>query len=296
MKLTIVTAVRNAMAQGRRDQLVRCIESVAKLQTEHEHLVYDGASTDGTVQLLRELEARTPCLKVVSEPDTGIYDALNKGVRDAKGEWFYILGCDDFVSRSDVLDRILATEEDGTAVVVAEVERPGGYGFFHSMKEFEEIFDHVPCCHQGIVMKTETVRGFGGFNGKEYRICADWELIHKAHAAALKHRYVFEPFAFYATGGASEDPDGPARAEMRRVIERQLGLSGKAAARYWRRRRPSLSKTIWLLRHGDEAYRLAGRKFLRRLVKDVFRTVLFPLVWATRPVRLQMRQRRTNGK
>ena len=107
MKLTCVTATFNCIKAGNRERLVRCIESVAKLKTEHEHLIYDGESTDGTAELLRELEAKTPGLKVVSEPDTGIYNALNKGVRDAKGDWFYVLGADDYILHPDVLDSII---------------------------------------------------------------------------------------------------------------------------------------------------------------------------------------------
>ena len=99
MKLTCVTATFNCIKAGNRERLIRCIESVAKLKTEHEHLIYDGASADGTAELLHELEVKTLGLKVISEPDTGIYNAINKGVRDAKGEWFYVLGADDYVSR-----------------------------------------------------------------------------------------------------------------------------------------------------------------------------------------------------
>lgn len=278
MKLTCVTATFNCIKSGNRERLIRCIESVAKLQTEHEHLIYDGASADGTADLLRELEKRIPCLKVVSEPDTGIYNALNKGVRDAKGEWFYVLGADDYISHPEVMDRLLLEEDEDTDVIVAEVERDAGFGFFHDMKDFETIFYHVPCSHQGIVTKTKVVRGFGGFNEKEYKICADWEMMHKGHALGLKHHYVFESFAFYTSGGVSERPDGPVFAEMRRVIERQLGLSAKEAKRYWTKGFPSWQIIRRLLKHRDTTYNLAGKMFARRAVRYYLRTVFYPAV------------------
>ena len=290
MKLTVVTAVRNAVAAGNRDALIRCVESVAKLKTMHEHLIYDGASTDGTIDLLRELEANTPGMRVVSEPDTGIYNALNKGVRDARGDWFYVLGCDDYISHPTVLDRILANEETNTQVIVAEVERDAGYGFFHSMREFENIFHHVPCSHQGIVMRTDVIRQFGGFNEREYKICADWELMHKCHDAGLKHHYVFEPFAFYASGGASENPQGPVLKEMRQVIVRRLGIQGNQVEAFWGKGRPPISVILRLLVHRDKAYRLAGRKFVRRLAKNCLRIAFYPFVVATRPIRMKMRK------
>lgn len=278
MKLTCVTATFNCIKSGNRDCLVRCIESVSRLKTEHEHLIYDGASTDGTAELLRELEAKTPGLKVVSEPDTGIYNALNKGVRDAQGEWFYVIGADDYVSHPDVMDRLLSEEDENTDVIVAEVERDSGFGFFHSMKDFETIFCHVPCSHQGIITKTKVVREFGGFNEKDYKICADWEMMHKGHAVGLKHHYVFEPFAFYASGGASERLDGPVIVEMRRVIERQLGLYGEAANRYWAKGYPPWNIIIELINHKDEAYKLAGKMYLGRMIKAYLRIVLYPVV------------------
>ena len=52
MKLTCVTATFNCIKAGNRERLIRCVEPVAKLKTEHEHLIYDGASKDGTAELL----------------------------------------------------------------------------------------------------------------------------------------------------------------------------------------------------------------------------------------------------
>ena len=107
MNLTCVTAVYNAIASGNRERLIRCVESVSKLKIEHEHLIYDGASTDGTVELLRGLKQRNDRLSVVSELDKGIYNALNKGVRAANGTWVLILGCDDYLDKPEVLDQLL---------------------------------------------------------------------------------------------------------------------------------------------------------------------------------------------
>lgn len=293
MKLTCVTATFNCIKTGNEKNLVRCIESVEKLKTEHEHLIYDGASTDGTAEMLREAEHCTPGLKVVSESDSGIYNALNKGVRDAKGEWFYVLGSDDYISHPEVMDRLIAEEDLDTQVIVAEVERDFGYGFFHTMKEFENIFCYVPCSHQGIITKTRVVRDFGGFNERDYLICADWEMMHKGHNAALKHHYVFEPFAFYASGGASEKTDGNAHVEMRLVIERQLGLSREGARQFWSRGYPPIHIILRLLKHRDMAYRLAGKLFLRRLAKHCLHKVLFP---ATIVRKLTLQSYRKRGK
>jgi glycosyltransferase len=80
VKVSVITACRNC-----RDTISEALESVLS-QTHHdvELVVIDGGSTDGTVEILRRYEDRLAVL--VSEPDNGIYDALNKGIRLATGE------------------------------------------------------------------------------------------------------------------------------------------------------------------------------------------------------------------
>src|SRR3954469_24178325 len=87
MRITIVTPTLN-----RADHLPMAIESVLQQGYDDvEHIVVDGMSTDGTVEVL----ARYPHLRVIREPDTGLWDALNKGIRAATGEVIGHLNSDD---------------------------------------------------------------------------------------------------------------------------------------------------------------------------------------------------------
>lgn len=87
--ISVVTVTRNSAAH-----LSGCLDSVAaQAGADFEHWVVDGASTDGTVNLLRE--RNDPRLHWISEPDSGIYDAMNKAVRLAQGQWMLFLGADD---------------------------------------------------------------------------------------------------------------------------------------------------------------------------------------------------------
>ena len=88
MLITIVIATYNAA-----DTLTRCLHSIAPQKAEGvELLVVDGGSTDGTA----EMAMKSPVVdKVVSEPDRGVYDAWNKGVAMAGGEWVMFMGADD---------------------------------------------------------------------------------------------------------------------------------------------------------------------------------------------------------
>ena len=263
MKLTCVTAVFNAVKSGNCENLVRCIESVASLATEHEHLVYDGVSTDGTVEILRGLEKRIPTLKVVSEKDTGVYNALNKGVRDARGEWFYVLGCDDCLCDPGVLDKLMLETGADVDVIVAPVERDRKNVFFKSMKDLSIIFWTVPYSHQGMLMRTEKVRLFGGFDEQKYRICADWDMMNKAHENALHFLYTYEPFAFYRAGGLSES-DKSCWGEVTAVIKRHLGMNDRQTQVFRSVGFPPLHIMLPYLFHKDLAYRIGARAMTKK--------------------------------
>lgn len=91
MKITVVTATLN-----RRDFLPRCLESVAaQTHPDKEHVVIDGGSTDGGVEVIRAYADRYPHLRWVSEKDAGLSQALNKGLALATGDAVGVLGDDD---------------------------------------------------------------------------------------------------------------------------------------------------------------------------------------------------------
>jgi glycosyltransferase involved in cell wall biosynthesis len=108
MKITIVTVCCNS-ATTIRDTL----ESVAAQSHKNiEHIVIDGGSTDGTLAVIREWKKHP--VRLVSEPDRGIYDAMNKGIRLATGDIIGILNSDDMYYDSDVLESVSAVMSDAS--------------------------------------------------------------------------------------------------------------------------------------------------------------------------------------
>lgn len=99
MSISVITAVRNGAAT-----IVSCLDSVRRQTTSAEHIVVDGQSTDGTLQILQSRS--DPQLKFVSEADRGIYDAMSKGLRMAKGEIVGFLNSDDFYASPRVLEHV----------------------------------------------------------------------------------------------------------------------------------------------------------------------------------------------
>ena len=104
LRLSLITINRNNVYG-----LEKTLQSVAT-QTfkEFEYIIIDGASTDGSVEMIRKYEARFAHLKWDSEPDKGIYNAMNKGLRMASGDYIQILNSADCLASDDVTERMLS--------------------------------------------------------------------------------------------------------------------------------------------------------------------------------------------
>ena len=94
--VTVITVTYNLIKGKREKFIIQCLESVHNQRYSNiEHIVIDGASDDGTLPLLKKYES-LGWIKLFSEPDTGIYDAMNKGILKANGKYVSILNSDDF--------------------------------------------------------------------------------------------------------------------------------------------------------------------------------------------------------
>jgi glycosyltransferase involved in cell wall biosynthesis len=106
LKISVITVSYNSAAT-----IADTLRSVANQSYQNiEHLIIDGRSKDSTVKIVEEL--RHPHLILSSEPDDGIYDAMNKGLKRASGEVIGFLNSDDFFADSDALDKVAAVFQD----------------------------------------------------------------------------------------------------------------------------------------------------------------------------------------
>jgi|SRR5690554_1366200 len=114
-KISVITAVFNGAEciQGLIDSLHQ------QTDKDFEWVVTDGASTDGTLDLLRSINSLN--IKIISQEDFGIYDALNRGVKNCSGDYYLVLGADDMLHSNAIADYRLAIE-DGADMVTANVK------------------------------------------------------------------------------------------------------------------------------------------------------------------------------
>jgi glycosyltransferase len=117
MKITLITATYNSERF-----LQQCIQSIANQSyTNIEHIVVDGGSTDNTIEIIKENE--NTIAKWISEPDRGMYDAINKGIKMATGDVIGILNSDDMLVNKDVIAKIVKTFiEKGVDSVYGDLE------------------------------------------------------------------------------------------------------------------------------------------------------------------------------
>src|SRR5262245_27825300 len=104
-KLSIIVPTFNSV-----NRIERCLDSIAcQSFNDFEVVIQDGASSDGTVEQVRKFTESHSSLDIraVSERDTGPYDAMNRGMRRARGEWIYFLGSDDELRDSGVLEAMM---------------------------------------------------------------------------------------------------------------------------------------------------------------------------------------------
>ncbi len=104
MKISVVTPIRDAAST-----IAGCIEIIQAQALIPEHIIIDGGSTDGTLEILEQYSGHA--LKYISEPDQGPYDAMNKGIGMASGDIIGILNADDFYPDPEVLETVARTME-----------------------------------------------------------------------------------------------------------------------------------------------------------------------------------------
>lgn len=206
MKISIITATYNSEASIR-----TTFESVlSQAYKDIEYLVVDGGSKDGTLDIIKEFEPRFEGrMHWSSEPDNGLYDALNKGIRRATGDVVGILNSDDFFTSNDVLEFVAANIKDVDAVYGdIHFVRPDNLKKcvrFYSSRNFRPWamrFGYMPA-HPSFYAKREVYEKYGLY-ALDYKIAADYDMMVRLFCKyKISSRYVSKDFVTMRTGGMS---------------------------------------------------------------------------------------------
>lgn len=205
LKVSVITVVYNAILVGREQYLRQCIESVHRQTYGNiEHIVIDGASTDGTIELLEEYQEQG-WISYYSEKDNGIYDAMNKGIDKSTGEYIVFLNSDDYLHEEKGIEKCIDKLEIDVDFVfskcriVDEEDIECGYrcacmGVFYL---------YMPFIHQTMITKRKTMIKLGKFD-TQFKSAADYHFILKCILSECTYKELEESFITFRLGGESE--------------------------------------------------------------------------------------------
>ncbi len=205
MKISIITVVYN-----RASTIERAIRSVnEQIYSNVEHIVIDGGSTDGTLELIKGAVGENAF--ILSEPDRGIYDAINKGLKFASGDVVGFMHSDDFFPTNEILSEIAESFNDESIDAIygdAAFFAPGAVHRvvrYYSSKRFtpERLQNGWMPAHTSLFLRRDVYKKYGGYK-IDYRIAADFEFICRIfNGGNLRARYLPKALVKMQTGGQS---------------------------------------------------------------------------------------------
>jgi glycosyltransferase involved in cell wall biosynthesis len=208
MKISVITATYNSAATVR-----DTFESIlSQTFQDYEYIVIDGNSKDETVSIIKEYSAKFDGrMRWISEPDKGIYDAMNKGISMATGGVIGILNSDDFYTSNDVLEAVDnefmyggvdAVYGDVHYVDNENLKKCVRYYSSKSFRRWKMRFGYMPA-HPSFYCKREIYEKFGKFDTL-LKIASDFEcLLRFIFAGKIRTKYIEKDFVTMRTGGAS---------------------------------------------------------------------------------------------
>ena len=208
MKISVVTVSHNSEST-----ILSTLESVlAQSYADYELIIVDGASSDGTMEVVREFEPRFgDKLRYISEPDSGIYDGMNKGIAMASGDVIGFLNSDDYFTSNDILQKV------ANALICSDVDAV--YGDVHyvrstnlnrcvryySSKRFRPwkmLMGWMPA-HPSFYCRREIYEKYGQFDAN-LSLAADFDLmLRMIYINNINTRYLPLDFVTMRMGGAS---------------------------------------------------------------------------------------------
>jgi glycosyltransferase involved in cell wall biosynthesis len=212
---SVVTCVANGAAT-----IEKTIKSVlGQTHRDFEYLVIDAASSDGTPAILARYDDQIDYW--CSEPDSGIYEAWNKALRQARGTWIAFLGCDDefysdaLLKYSQLLSRHAAESLHYVSSCVDVMLNGKRLQTIGRAWKWPDFCKYMTVAHVGSLHHRSLFAQYGEFDTR-YRICGDYELLLRPRAE-LRAAFLRESTAMANFGGVSNLLAGPALREARRA-------------------------------------------------------------------------------
>lgn len=232
-RVSVISAVYNLLKQGRKDFFLQMADSVkAQDYPDVEHIVVDGGSKDGTREFL-EAAAKEYGFKYISEPDDGVYFAMNKGSDMASGKYVAFLNSDDYWHDKHAVSASVCQLEKGRAdfSYANAVVLNNGTPIYLAPLCIGEFFIRMPFCHQTMFTRKDVFLKLGGFKANDFRSAADFDFINRLILSGARGVYVPLNFTTYRLGGMSHVQQTNSETEVIRSICENSGAIGLNVSR-----------------------------------------------------------------
>ncbi|MDR3365996.1 MAG: glycosyltransferase [Prevotellaceae bacterium] len=220
-KITVITVVRN----GEKTLEPTMLSVLNQTYGSIEYIVVDGASTDGTVGIIKRYDERIKngefpniMFRWMSEPDKGIYDAMNKGIDLATGEWINFMNSNDIFYNEFVLKTLFDDKK-----YLPEISLLYGHTLLQNSKRLYlqktkliSAKDPMPFCHQAVFVRTATMQEMK-FD-TNYKIMADRGLFYRLYFAGSKGHYVDAAISVVQKYGYSNRSITKSRTELNAIL------------------------------------------------------------------------------
>ena len=222
-RVSIITVTYNAA-----DLIERTVASVAgQTYPNIEYIVVDGASTDGTLDLIEKYAEQDVISRWVSEPDAGIYDAMNKGLGLAKGEYVWFMNAGDTIFEAETLAKVMATQPNGDvyygeAMTVDEKGKPLGLRLPRPPKRlhWRSLQRGMVVCHQAFILRRSLATAYN----LKYRYCADIDWVIQGLKRSKKIVNAEQTVCTFLVGGFSKKHERRSWKDRFDVLTKHYGL------------------------------------------------------------------------
>ncbi|EQB39190.1 hypothetical protein M947_08525 [Sulfurimonas hongkongensis] len=210
-KVTVVTVTYNA-----EQYLEQTIKSVAEQDYPNiEYIIIDGASTDGTIDIIKKYEKYI--IYWISEPDGGIYDAMNKAIDAATGEWINFMNAGDSFCEKNTLSEVIKNLDSNTDLICGDIYYlENNKKTYRKAKGIDGGFNGIFCCHQALFTKTNIMKE-KKFS-LEFPIAADYNFVLSCFVKKYNFQFINFPIVDFLAGGFSEQENFRANIESIKIL------------------------------------------------------------------------------
>jgi len=229
IKFTIITVVYNG-----ENCIKKTIDSIiSQTYKDYEYIIVDGSSKDRTINICKEYKKHIT--KVISEPDKGLYDAMNKGIENASGDYIIFMNCDDTFYDEKVLEKVAKGIEEnnypdfiyGDAIEVSEDETQQ---FLKKARSHKWIWYGMFTHHQAMFYKVDIIKENNLRYDLQYKIAADYAFTANYLKNCKSFLYLDFVFCGFKQGGLSSNNH---KLNFKHLIEIKKEIIGLSPLQIW---------------------------------------------------------------